>query len=65
MEARATRRLLTPAEVAEKLKVKVTWVTAHSNGNRQPTIPSVSLGGHRRFLEEDIDQFINDQRKAA
>jgi len=53
-----TEELLTPKEVADWLRVKPGWVTAHANGSRAPRLPSVKIGKHWRFRREDVLLFI-------
>jgi predicted DNA-binding transcriptional regulator AlpA len=50
--------LLTPRDVAERLRVSVAWVFDHASGRRRPFLPSVKLGKAVRFRPEDVDQFI-------
>lgn len=57
-------KLLDTFEVAEILGVSPDWVRAHSNGNRQPALPSVSLGKLIRFRRADVEAFIEAQRTA-
>jgi excisionase family DNA binding protein len=54
-------QLLTVKQVAELLQVKAPWVHAHSNGSREPTIPSAKLGKLRRFRRVDIERFIHER----
>ena len=51
--------LLTPEEVSEKLKVKLS--TIYHWGQRR-TIPSVKIGKHLRFRIRDIDRWIKKNR---
>jgi hypothetical protein len=53
-------QLLTVEEVAKLLQVEPSWVHAHSNGSREPTIPSVKVGKYRRFRLVDIELFIEE-----
>lgn len=48
---------MTVEEVAAHLKVTPAWVRAHSNGNREPTIPSAKFGKLRRFRREAVMEF--------
>lgn len=45
---------LTCEEVAALLHVPVGWVRDHSDGKRQPTIPSVKVGKYRRHRLSEI-----------
>jgi excisionase family DNA binding protein len=47
-------RLLTPEEVAERLKQKVSWVYAHRND-----LPAVNIGGRSlRFSERRLEAYL-------
>lgn len=48
-------RLLTVADVAERLGVSKDWVWAQARAGR---IPHVQLGRYRRFREEAIDEWL-------
>jgi excisionase family DNA binding protein len=50
--------LLTVEQVAERLGMSAAWVRQHSNGMRQPSIPSVKLGKSVRFRPAAIAEFI-------
>ena len=56
--------LLKPGEVARRLQVSRTWLYAAAKAGR---IPSVRLGGAHgpvRFVEEDIEQWLERARQA-
>jgi excisionase family DNA binding protein len=56
--------LLRPAEVAARLGVSRAWLYAAAQGGR---IPSVRLGddkGPLRFVEEDVEQWLERARTA-
>ena len=60
--------LLTPQDVADKLKVKVDtiyeWTRTRKNGQeREPLIPHVKVGSKTRFERAAIDAFIKSRRK--
>ncbi len=57
--------LKTIQEVAERLRKKVPWVRAHSNGSRQPTLRRVKLGKGYVFDDSDVDEFIDACRETA
>ena len=60
----AVKDLLKPAEVATMLGVSRTWLYAAAQDGR---IPSVRLGGPDgplRFIEEDLDQWLERARRA-
>jgi excisionase family DNA binding protein len=49
--------ILTPQEVADLLRVEVSWVYRAA---REGTIPSLRLGRYVRFSRADLDRFIAD-----
>jgi excisionase family DNA binding protein len=53
-------RLLTPAEVAALFRVDVKTVTRWANAGRLTSIRT--LGGHRRFREDEIVAVLADTR---
>jgi excisionase family DNA binding protein len=58
------RDLLRPAEVAGKLGVSRTWLYDAAKAGR---IPSVRIGGPTgplRFVEEDVDRWLDEARSA-
>jgi hypothetical protein len=62
------KRLLDVSEVAEWLGVSKGWVRDHALGRRQPRLFAIKLGpakgnGLWKFREEDVHQFILDQRR--
>ncbi|MBV9082491.1 MAG: helix-turn-helix domain-containing protein [Acidobacteriaceae bacterium] len=58
METEGREEWMTIEEVAALLKVTPAWVRAHSNGNRQPRIPSAKMGKHRRFRRLAVLDFM-------
>jgi excisionase family DNA binding protein len=58
MMAERPEPLLTVAEVAEYLHVSPAFVRHHASGFRQPTIPSIKLGGAVRFRLAAIVEFV-------
>jgi predicted DNA-binding transcriptional regulator AlpA len=62
-------RLLSVSEVAEWLGVSAAWVRDHACGRRQPKLVGIKLGtddgkGLWKFLESDVNAFIENQRQA-
>ncbi len=62
------KRLLDVSDVAEWLGVSKGWVRDHALGRRQPRLFAIKLGpakgkGLWKFREEDVHQFILDQRR--
>ena len=58
-------RLLDVPEVAAMLRMYEAWVRQHSNGLRQPAIPSIKLGKCVRFRREDVLEFIKSMVRCA
>jgi excisionase family DNA binding protein len=65
LESQPMQPLLTVADVAKLLNMSAAWVRQHSDGQRQPTIPSVKLGKSVRFRREDVEEFIRLMQRAA
>jgi hypothetical protein len=62
------KRLPDVSDVAEWLGVSKGWVRDHALGRRQPRLLAIKLGpakgkGLWKFREEDVHQFIHDQRR--
>lgn len=51
-------RLLTAADVAERLSVPVSWVREHTRSGR---IPHVQLGHYVRYREETLVSWVAEQ----
>lgn len=51
---------MTAAEVAAYIRKKPAWVKSHSNGNAQPTIPSIKMGKERVYRREAVDVSMID-----
>lgn len=61
------KKLLSVSEVAEWLGVSSAWVRDHASGRRKPKLVAIKLGtpdgkGLWRFLPEDVENFIREQR---
>lgn len=54
-------KLLTAAEVAEQLRVPVSWVYSAA---RSGQLPCVRLGRYVRFHADEIDRQIEELRRA-
>jgi excisionase family DNA binding protein len=50
-----SERLLTAAEVAERLAVPVGWVREHT---RSGAIPHIRLGRYIRYVDDDVDAWV-------
>jgi len=62
------KRLFDVSDVAEWLGVSKGWIRDHASGRRQPQLFAIKLGpakgkGLWEFREEDVHQFIQDQRR--
>jgi excisionase family DNA binding protein len=55
-------RLMTAAEVAERLGVPKSWVYEQSRAGR---IPTVALGRYRRFREEAVAEWIEQLESSS
>jgi excisionase family DNA binding protein len=58
--AREGEELLTPQDVAKRLRVSARWVRDHAT-RRSPRIPAIDLGARLRFREADVEEFIRSQ----
>jgi len=54
--------LLTPAEAAKLLSVRVSWVYEAVRDGR---LPCVRIGRHVRFIRSDLERWVREQRVAA
>ena len=61
----ASNSLLTIGEVAELLKVPVSWVYEHTRSRALDRIPGFRLGKYWRFREADVLTWIERQRVGA
>jgi excisionase family DNA binding protein len=52
--------LLTPGEVAEMFGVDTATVTRWARSGRLPAVRT--LGGHRRFREQDVREWLREYR---
>ena len=57
-----TDALLTVHEVAEILKVPVSWVYEHTRPGCRDPLPSIKVGKYLRFSAADILDFIERMR---
>jgi excisionase family DNA binding protein len=53
-------RLLTAAEVAEILQIRLSWVREATRDGR---LPHICLGRYRRYRRAEIASFIDEQRR--
>ena len=57
--------LLTPQEVADRLRCSVDLVRAHASGRKLPKLRCARVGKLMRFRWPDVEQFIADQVESA
>jgi len=57
--------LLTPAELAEMLRVPVSWVYAQTRGRSKAGLPFVKMGRYVRFDRSAVRKFIARSAKVA
>jgi excisionase family DNA binding protein len=60
VSSRASERLLSPQEVADRLGVSERWVRDHAT-RRNPRIRAVKLGPLLRFRLSDVEDFLSNQ----
>jgi predicted DNA-binding transcriptional regulator AlpA len=56
---RPADEILTVGEVAELLKVRVTWVYEHSRPRCRQPLPSFKMGKYLRFRAQDIQTYVD------
>jgi excisionase family DNA binding protein len=56
--------LLTVREVAELLRVPVSWVYERTRRRGDGQLPHLKLGKYLRFEESSVTEFIREQRRA-
>ena len=61
----STYQLLTPEEVAEKLKLSANTLRKWRTLGRLGPLPFVKIGGRVRYINEDVDAFIARQRRVT
>jgi excisionase family DNA binding protein len=59
-ESSLSEDLLTPEQVARRLRVSPRWVRDHAT-RRSPRIPAVDLGSRVRFRPSDVEEFIRQR----
>ena len=55
--------LLTVQEVAEILKVPVSWVYEHTRKEGAARLPHIKIGKYLRFEEQAVRQFVEQLRE--
>jgi excisionase family DNA binding protein len=56
--------LLTLNEMAEILKIKRSWLYAHTRETGPGTIPRIKVGKYIRFMKEDVMNWLKKQNEA-
>jgi excisionase family DNA binding protein len=56
--------LLTVTDVAKLLNMSAAWVRQHSDGQRQPTIPSLKMGSKSvRFSRPAVEEWVKQMQR--
>jgi excisionase family DNA binding protein len=55
--------LLTPDELAARLKVPLSWVYDHVRKRAAERLPGFKLGKYWRFRESDVIEWLNGQSR--
>ncbi len=56
--------LLTPQELADTLKVPLSWVYSRSRQKGKNTIPKIRAGRYLRFVAQDVLAYLERQSQA-
>jgi len=56
-------QLLTPEELAENLKVPVSWVYEHCRRRAVNCLPGFKIGKYIRFRESDVLDWLSKQSR--
>jgi excisionase family DNA binding protein len=65
MEKTDYSNLLTPDELAERLRVPRSWVYEKTRGRSQDPLPVVRVGRYLRFYWPDVTNWLDRHRQAA
>ena len=57
------RRLVTPLDLSDRLQVPVRTLDQWAYQGKGPR--AIRVGRHRRYLPEDVEAWLNDQKAAA
>ncbi len=60
--AESQETLLTVQDVAEILKVPLSWVYEHTRRNGPGRLPHIKVGKYVRFLNVDISRYVEEMR---
>ena len=58
-------KLLTPAEMAERLRVPKSWIYGKTRQRGPGSIPVVRVGRHCRFFEDQVFDWLASQNKSS
>ena len=59
LESQPMQQLMTVKDVAVLLNMSTAWVRQHSDGQRQPTIPSLKMGAKSvRFSRPAVEEWV-------
>ena len=61
-ELSATSALLTPQEVADVLKVPLSWVYEHTRAGCCDPLPVIKIGKYLRFSPDDVLSYVHTLR---
>lgn len=53
--------LLTAQEMADALKVQITWVYAHTRKRGRARIPHIKMGKYLRFRPDAVSQWLREE----
>ena len=64
MHVTETEPLMTVAQVAQMLSMSAAWVRQHSDGQRQPQIPSLKMGAKSvRFSRPAVEAWVEKMQR--
>ncbi len=64
-ETRGPEGILTPQELADRLKVPVSWIYEKTRSRSRDPLPVIRLGRYMRFDWLDVAEWIERHRQAA
>lgn len=56
-------QLLTPSELAERLKLPLSWIYEHVRGRAGERLPGIKLGKYWRFREQDVAAWLEGRAR--
>jgi len=57
------REILTIKELAERLKIKPSWIYAKTRERGEGTIPKIKVGKYIRFDESEVLQWLKEKQQ--